>query len=77
MTDPNAHVQAAGETVVEAVRALLANNFERVTELTSSPTPMSQYTAIALIAATIRWASHETGRSEDEILSELAANYDR
>jgi hypothetical protein len=73
MTDP----QAAGSAVVEAVRELLANNLARVTELTSAPTPISQYTAVALVAATIRWASHETGRSENEILSELAANYDR
>jgi hypothetical protein len=75
VTDPNAQIQAAGNAVVEAVRELLANNFPRVTELTSTPTPMSQYAAVALIAATIRWASHETGRSETEILNELAANY--
>ena len=77
MAEPPPDARAAGMTVVESVRELLANNLARVTELTSSPTPMSQYTAIALVAATVRWASHETGRSEDEILNELATNYER
>ena len=73
MTDPS----TTGNAVIEAVRELLANNLARVTELTASPTPLFQYTAVALVAATIRWASHETGRSEDEILNELASNYNR
>jgi endo-1,4-beta-D-glucanase Y len=33
------------------------------------------YHLVALAAATIRWASHETGRSEAEIVAELAENY--
>jgi hypothetical protein len=35
------------------------------------------YTAVAATAATIRWASHETGRSESELLDEVAKNFDR
>jgi len=34
MTDPSTHVRAAVERVVDAVRAPLANDFDRVTELT-------------------------------------------
>jgi hypothetical protein len=30
---------------------------------------------LALLAATIRWAAHETGRGEEELLDELAKNY--
>lgn len=38
-------------------------------------TPPEIYQVVALAAATIRWASHETGRSEEEIVDELAKNY--
>jgi hypothetical protein len=70
-------VNAHGHEIVAAIRELLAGNAEPVAALTSSPDPMVQYTSIALTAATIRWTSHETGRSEEEILDELAASYDR
>ena len=38
-------------------------------------TPLQVYQLVAIAAATIRWAAHETGRSEREILDELAENY--
>jgi hypothetical protein len=38
------------------------------------PSGIVQYQSLALLAATIRWASHETGRNEFEILDELAKN---
>jgi hypothetical protein len=37
--------------------------------------PAQIYQVVAIAAATIRWASHETGRSEYEILDELEKNY--
>ena len=37
--------------------------------------PGSLYQAVAVAAATIRWASHETDRTEAEILAELARNF--
>ncbi len=36
---------------------------------------MAMYQSLALLAATIRWAAHETGRDEQEILDELGKNY--
>jgi len=36
---------------------------------------MTVYQLVALSAATIRWASHETGRTEHEILDELEQNF--
>jgi hypothetical protein len=38
-------------------------------------TPMQVYQLVAIAAGTIRFASFETGRSELEILDELAKNY--
>jgi hypothetical protein len=39
------------------------------------PSAIRQYQLLALLAATIRWMSHETGREESIILEELAHNY--
>jgi hypothetical protein len=33
------------------------------------------YHLVAIAGVTIRWASHETGRSEADIVNELAKNY--
>jgi hypothetical protein len=33
------------------------------------------YQSLAILAATIRWAAHETSRTEEEILDELGKNY--
>jgi hypothetical protein len=41
----------------------------------SDRNPLSQYQSLALLAATIRWLSTESGRSETEILEVLAANF--
>ena len=76
---------------MEAVRELLATfpnpentsvtndavvpEHEILSDLMANPTGLSQYISVALIAATIRWASHETGQPEETILSELASNY--
>ena len=40
-----------------------------------TPTEEAQYQSLALLAATIRWASAETGRDELAVLEELAKNY--
>jgi hypothetical protein len=47
-----------------------------VKELLESPTGSAQYSSLSLLAATIRWASSETGRDELEILEELAKSLD-
>jgi hypothetical protein len=46
-----------------------------ITEMMQSPNDMVQYQSLAMLAATVRWFGRETGRSEDEILEGLAANY--
>ena len=80
-------VNAAGDTIIQAVRELLGTfqtnstgiqspvEMPTVTQLTQAPTAMAQYQSLALLAATIRWAAHETGRGEEELLDELAKNY--
>jgi hypothetical protein len=46
------------------------------TGLVREPTALSQYQALAMLAACIRGWSQETGRSESEILDDLASNYE-
>lgn len=75
----------AGNAVSEAVRGILDSTnasehgnvdmrkiFDGLHELPAGPVI---YQAIALCAATIRWASRETGRPEETILQELVRNY--
>jgi hypothetical protein len=72
-----AQVGDVGRAVIEAIRGLLGSDTTKATELAQAAPGMSLYIALTLAAATIRWASHETGRSETEILDEIAANYPR
>ena len=51
--------------------------FATVGELTQNPDGMTQYQSLALLAAIVRWFSRESGRSEEEILEGMAANYRR
>jgi hypothetical protein len=44
-------------------------------ELTQSPSGLSQYQSLAMLAGIVRWFSRESGRSEAEILDGLAANF--
>ena len=44
-----------------------------VMDLIQSPNGMTQYQSLAMIAGLVRWASRETGRSEAEVLEEIAA----
>ena len=44
-------------------------------ELMQNPSGMSQYQSLAMMAGLVRWFSHESGRSEGEILEALEANY--
>lgn len=48
---------------------------QALADLQASPGGM--YIAVAATASAIRWASHETGRSESEILDSLAENFER
>jgi hypothetical protein len=34
------------------------------------------YQVVAIAAATIRWASHDTGRPDSQIVDELAKNFE-
>jgi hypothetical protein len=47
------------------------------TDLIQNPTGLAQYQSLAMLAALIRWFSRESGRTEAELLEELAANYRR
>jgi hypothetical protein len=40
-----------------------------------TPSAMTQYQCLAMLAATIRWVAHETSLTEDEFLDELGKNY--
>jgi hypothetical protein len=46
---------------------------ESLADLTAMPNGL--YLAVAMAAATIRWSSAETGRTEAEILAELKKNF--
>lgn len=70
-----AEANVTGQHVLEVIRAFLVNDFAPLTRLAAAPTNSSQYIAIVIAAATIRWASLATGISETIILDELAANY--
>jgi hypothetical protein len=80
----------AGLKVIDAVRELMSTFGpdsvvnrpdpgqrppSSLTEVTSAPTRATQYQSLAMLAATIRLLSHETGRDESTILDELAKNY--
>ncbi|MGO9874617.1 MAG: hypothetical protein ACLPVY_12550, partial [Acidimicrobiia bacterium] len=79
---------ASGRKCVEAIRALLTTFAESDTppgernggvdvgSFVQEADPMSVYQLVALNAAMIRWASAALGRSESEILDELAANFE-
>jgi hypothetical protein len=43
-------------------------------ELTQNPSGLSQLLSLSMLAAIVRWFSSESGRSEAEILEELAAD---
>lgn len=64
-----------GRRVLEAIRAFLVNDVAPLNRLIAAPTNLSQYIAVALAVATIRWASLATGIAEATIIDELAANY--
>ena len=80
---------ASGRRCVAAIRSLLTTFTESDTApcedaggvdvwgFAQDADPMTVYQLVALNAATIRWASTELGRSESEILDELAANFER
>ncbi len=88
---PNDPTSAVRRDVIEGVRALLdkfgAKDNEpepgsspgRLTEslrkLQDGPPQYTTYLMIAFASATIRWAAHETGRGELEILDELANGF--
>jgi hypothetical protein len=82
---PSSPQLEAGRSVIEAIRSVLnategqsnaIQNLGGVSESVKNVSPqMALYQAVALCAATIKWASHETGRSEETILQELASNY--
>ena len=36
---------------------------------------MTQYQSLAMLTTIIRWAAHETGRTEEELVDELGKNY--
>jgi hypothetical protein len=80
-----------GLKVIQAVRELVTSftgpdadaapalgedgNLPTLGELTQNPNGFAQYQSIAMLAATVRWFSAESGRSEAEILEGLASNY--
>lgn len=80
-----------GLKVIEAVRELVTSctgpgtdtapppgehgSLPTLSELTQNPNGVAQYQSIAMLAATVRWFSAETRRSEAEILEGLASNY--
>jgi len=45
------------------------------TDLIQNPNGLAQYQSLAMLAALIRWFSRESGRTEAELLDELAASY--
>jgi len=81
----------SGMKVIEAVRELLSTfgpdsviqfsnpdgrlALPTVIELVQTPSGVTQYQSLALLAATIRWAATETGRDESTVLEELTNNY--
>lgn len=69
--------ETVGRQVIAAIAALLEGDMAPAGELAGAPSRMSQYVALAVAAAAIRWTSRETGRPEADILGQLAANYDR
>jgi hypothetical protein len=80
-----------GGEIVQAVRELLATfplpagtgeppigkpgTYPTLVQLTQEPTARVMYQSLAMIAATIRWAAHETGRDEQEVLDELGKKF--
>jgi hypothetical protein len=46
-----------------------------LTAVASVPTGATQYRSLAMLAATVRWLSHEAGREESAILDDLVNNY--
>ncbi len=67
---PNSVVNPGSSAQGESGRGLPTLN-----ELMQTPTAITQYQSVALLAATVRWLSHETGREEESILDDLANNY--
>jgi hypothetical protein len=75
----------SGRRVIAAIRSGLAGfgptgsldgaSIDEMLTFVNSASSSDVYHLVALAAATIRWASHETGRSEAEIVAELAENY--
>ena len=51
---------------------LLGSSLEKLEE---SPPRLTHYLMLAFSAVTIRWAAHETGRDEKEMLDELAKSF--
>jgi hypothetical protein len=79
----------AGSVVLQAVRELLAtfpmpgaepspgppSEGSYLGQVIQESSPATMYQSLAILAATIRWAAHETSRTEEEILDELGKNY--
>jgi hypothetical protein len=88
---PDDPTLAVRRDVVEGVRALLDtfgpndDDFEpgrssgrlasSLQKLQERPSQYTTYLMIAFASVTIRWAAHETGRGEIEILDELATGF--
>jgi hypothetical protein len=84
-------VGATGSNIVQAVREMLntfpdpaeagrpsagvPSESSTLNQLIQEPTALAMYQSLAMLAATIRWAAHETGRDEQEVLNELGKNY--
>jgi len=77
-----------GNLVLQAVRELLTAfpmpgtgdpskppEGSALSQLMQEPTAMTQYQSLAMLAAIIRWAAHETARTEEELVDELSKNY--
>jgi hypothetical protein len=81
----------AGRDVIQAVRELSITfpmpdgtaepsigkpgTYPTLVRLTQEPTEKAMYQALALLASTIRWAAHEMGRDEQQIIDELGKNF--
>ena len=55
-----------------AIDAASLNKFSQMLEELRS-TPAVLHSALAMLGSLTRWACHETGRTEDEILAELTS----
>lgn len=84
-------IGATGANIIQAVREMMRTfpqsagpgsspagppeESPALNQLMQEPTQIAMYQSLALLTATIRWASHETGRDEQELLDELGRNY--